>query len=241
MPTLKDLPWVRIAVEGVVIVVSILLALGLEAWWSDVETRRSALRELGSVGEELAEVRAQLDLALRWNRRAEVGTVAARDFLLSVPAGANVPLPDTVLLTSLFVQANSYPTSVVDAFIASGYPQELDSPELRRRLLAWSSRVADFRSDELRAREQRNDMSEALTEAGADIGPAFVGGPAGSRLFAAGPEAPLRSSGIAIPVRATVQARNARGRNPPGSWGLPNRERGGLRRGSQCSRGSREL
>ena len=31
----RQVPWLRVFVEGVVIVLSILLAFGIEAWWAD--------------------------------------------------------------------------------------------------------------------------------------------------------------------------------------------------------------
>ncbi|MEM6484515.1 MAG: hypothetical protein AAF662_05965 [Pseudomonadota bacterium] len=56
----RDIPWTKITAEGVAIVVSILLAFGIEAWWSDrqevqlVEENLAALRdELTSNLEEI--------------------------------------------------------------------------------------------------------------------------------------------------------------------------------------------
>ena len=56
----KQIPWLRVFVEGVVIVVSILLAFGLQAWWDGVQLRqdeRALLTELRTtLGEDLAGV-----------------------------------------------------------------------------------------------------------------------------------------------------------------------------------------
>ncbi len=44
-----QIPWLRVFVEGVVIVGSILLALGLDAWWDGVQERQreqAGLREI---------------------------------------------------------------------------------------------------------------------------------------------------------------------------------------------------
>jgi len=195
--------------EGVVIVVSILLAMRMEAWWSGVDARRAAREALASVQEELSQVQAQLRRAILWNTRAHAGATSIRNTLLSGAADADVSLPDTVLLTSLFSQVNDYPTSAIEAFVASGHPRELDNPELRRQLLAWPSRVGDLHDDELRAREVRNELSNRLGEAGADIGLAFTAETAGSRLFEAGPETAAQSSGVSLHLQATVPARNS--------------------------------
>ena len=45
----KQIPWLRVSVEGVVIVLSILLAFGIDAWWDGVQERtaeQSVLRGL---------------------------------------------------------------------------------------------------------------------------------------------------------------------------------------------------
>ena len=42
-----------LALEGMVIVVSILLAFALDAWWEDAQLEREVYQELESVGREL--------------------------------------------------------------------------------------------------------------------------------------------------------------------------------------------
>ena len=44
-----QIPWLRIFVEGVVIVVSILLAFGLQAWWDGVQDRQTEHSILGEL------------------------------------------------------------------------------------------------------------------------------------------------------------------------------------------------
>lgn len=53
MRTGRDrLPWKRVLLEGLVIVVSILLALGAEAWWQDTRDRAEERELLSSLREE---------------------------------------------------------------------------------------------------------------------------------------------------------------------------------------------
>lgn len=61
----SSIPWPRVFVEGVVIVSSILLAFGIEAWWARTESHRNALAELGTVHK----ARAQLQDAVHWRER----------------------------------------------------------------------------------------------------------------------------------------------------------------------------
>lgn len=61
----KRIPWLRVLLEGVVIVVSILLALGAEAWWQDRLNRSEERELLSSLRDEFVAnetlLRAQAD------------------------------------------------------------------------------------------------------------------------------------------------------------------------------------
>ena len=48
-----QIPWLRVFVEGVVIVGSILLAFGLQAWWEGRQEQGEVGRDLMSVAQEL--------------------------------------------------------------------------------------------------------------------------------------------------------------------------------------------
>jgi hypothetical protein len=50
----KEIPWGRVLVEGVVIVASILLAFGVDAWWAERAEKRAEREELANVRQELA-------------------------------------------------------------------------------------------------------------------------------------------------------------------------------------------
>ena len=54
-----QIPWLRVFVEGVVIVGAILLAFGLQRWWDDVELDRELNQELKNVARELEENRSK--------------------------------------------------------------------------------------------------------------------------------------------------------------------------------------
>ncbi len=50
----KQVPWLRVFVEGVVIVGSILLAFGIEAWWDGVQEGRLELEYAERLKDDLA-------------------------------------------------------------------------------------------------------------------------------------------------------------------------------------------
>lgn len=57
----RAVPWPRILAEGLVIVVSVLLALGADAWWDDRKEAAEEGRRLAAVRVELTEAQASYD------------------------------------------------------------------------------------------------------------------------------------------------------------------------------------
>ena len=49
----RTIPWLRVLVEGVVIVVSILLAFGVQAWWEGQQERRDEVESLQLISRDL--------------------------------------------------------------------------------------------------------------------------------------------------------------------------------------------
>ena len=44
MPKSQDVPWKRLTAEGMAIIVSILLAFGIDAWWEDRQQQHDETR-----------------------------------------------------------------------------------------------------------------------------------------------------------------------------------------------------
>jgi hypothetical protein len=56
----RQIPWLRIFAEGVAIVVSILLAFGIQAWWEERQEREEERRILQALSEDFSETREDL-------------------------------------------------------------------------------------------------------------------------------------------------------------------------------------
>ena len=57
MTTTRSIPWLRVLIEGVVIVGSILLAFGIDTWWEGRQERSQVRAELEALAAEVAEAR----------------------------------------------------------------------------------------------------------------------------------------------------------------------------------------
>ena len=91
-----SVPWFRIVTEGVVIVLSILLAFGIDAWWGERQLQRDLQDDLADVSREVRSNIAAVDVELRFQRTA----VSSVDDLLgridAAGGGPWISLPDTV-------------------------------------------------------------------------------------------------------------------------------------------------
>jgi len=116
----RKIPWARFAAEGALVVVSILLAFSIDAWWDsrmDHARERALLENLA--GESRAN-RATQDVVIGWHETA----ASAAERLLEVAGGGDLPPglnPDSVL-AEVFLKGVSFnPSSGArDSYLALG-------------------------------------------------------------------------------------------------------------------------
>ncbi len=201
----RSIPWLRVFVEGMVIVSSILLAFGIEAWWERIEWHRNALGELGTVLEEVHEARAQLQDVVRWRERERSAAVSVQTRLEGVPIDENIALPDTLFALSFGLQlVSDVPTQAAEAFVTSGYLDDVEDVELRQALLAWTSSLVDLRDDEVRFGVAGKELMQDFYDRIALTGPMALLTP----VFLAGPLAPVTSGGDEVLAKYSTRARN---------------------------------
>ncbi len=96
MPEPKN--WKRLALEGVVIVASILLAFGIEAWWNETQERAEVQQLLAVLDRDMQRNRSDLERVLSTNERT---TEALRRFMALTPealAGLSAGSADSLLV-----------------------------------------------------------------------------------------------------------------------------------------------
>lgn len=151
-------PWLRIVVEGVVIVSSILLAFGIQAWWDargDASRRDAVLEGLRS---DFEAARTDLDRVTPFHQRGLSGAAE----LMQLGEDGPIVGVDAARVDSLFAAAMggaSYdpPLGALEALITSGDLDLLGDPELTVYLVGFPALVTDL------DREQRY-MRELLLE-----------------------------------------------------------------------------
>jgi len=145
----KQIPWLRVLIEGLVIVGSILLAFGIDAWWVERQDARSHRLQLLALSDDFSQ---NLDLFERRQARVE-GYVRVQlklmELLREAPAGAEVVIPDSLARALRGVGTIDPFRGTLDAMISSGRLDQLDDPQLRYALTEWPRLVSDVRTDQL--------------------------------------------------------------------------------------------
>ena len=148
MPS-KDIPWLRIFVEGGVIVGSILLAFALDAGW-DNRNREDELRgQLEVVAREMQSVREALQRALDAHDMNAHLAEHLTSALGQVAEGSEVVVSDTLVGPLLPQVTADVTTGSLDAFVAAGGLELIEDVDIRGHLLDWPAQVQDLLDDEI--------------------------------------------------------------------------------------------
>ncbi|MGD8278814.1 MAG: hypothetical protein PVH00_12335 [Gemmatimonadota bacterium] len=162
-------------VEGLTVVLSILLAFSLDAWWSGRELRSEVVEDLLSIDQELEgnaeRVRYQLDLMSR--------IVSAGDVLLADmdarPGSRTLPVPDTIAWFVLLGISPTFDASLggIEALIASGRLSAVRSRELRTRLAGLAGEILDAVEEQYINRDLEYDRMQPILAPVFDRAPLF--------------------------------------------------------------------
>ena len=141
----RQIPWLRVGVEGVVIVGSILLAFGVQAWW-DVRQERSHLDAvLAGLEEGYVEHLALLDENIEY---VSADQERLRRFIEMDPAGAARIPPDQTWSTLESIWRPGTSDDNITFLLAALQDESLKSvrePSLQRAIASWQAQVDELR------------------------------------------------------------------------------------------------
>jgi hypothetical protein len=142
---------VRRLSDGLLVVLSILVAFGIDAAWDESKEARELRADLVNVGLELeanrARVQFHLDLAQR--RYAAIGVVSGQ----MEPGGNVVTVPDTTAFLANTNATLDASLGAIDALVASGRMGAVRDPDLARRLAGLRDRFDDAVEEQLDVKE----------------------------------------------------------------------------------------
>ena len=144
----QPIAWNRIAAEGVAIVISILLAFAIDAWWDGRKDRLEEQEILVGLEVEFVDLRSRLDEWAGFNRSG----VQFIDRYLS-DAVADMSLRDIETVFTYVSLANVLDQGgALDALLASGRLEKVGDRNIRVRLLKWPDWLDDIHTNDLSSR-----------------------------------------------------------------------------------------
>ncbi len=150
----RIIPWKRIVVQAAAIVISILLAFAIDAWWDEQKERDVEHRTLEALRRDLIASNEELDGLLQ--ALADVRINFAR-FQSATPAELKKIDPEAVrpIVISLVTPASFEPvTATHDALSSDGRLGLISDPELLTHLSNWQRALDDLEGNSIDLRAE---------------------------------------------------------------------------------------
>ena len=138
MSTTQKFRWNHIAIEGITIVASILLAFAIDAWWDDRSERVRLVAAIQNIVAEVSEAREEINSAVQRNQFRIDGM---RQFLsLSPDELATLPRDTVVAISRSFVIPSPFDPGEIalQGFLTGGNLEKIADRELANALIAWA-------------------------------------------------------------------------------------------------------
>ena len=174
MASSRHIPWPRIFAEGAAIVVSILLALLIEAWWTERLDRENESDTLARLS---AEMTVNID---RLNDpQYQLGMQATADLYGAVEAALkngedSLDFPTLSLRRSMFVSSFEADTPILNAMIGSGRLELVENTDIVSAIADWESTLRSYTDHVQRSRLHLDSQFIPALISRADIGPVFA-------------------------------------------------------------------
>lgn len=165
----SDKRWTQTVRDGATIVVSILLAFGIDASWERLQAHRDALDSLERVVAEVGQARTEMARGEAFQERLRVATELLLDVVLELEPGSTVTVPDSLLLGVLGWQVVEASTNNVANFVASKSFELLRDVELRQAIGRWIPSLEDQHDDQLNLRRLKDEQIHPVLRQSSDV------------------------------------------------------------------------
>ena len=154
----NEIPWRRVFTESVAVVLSILLAFTIDAWWDGHKERQREHVLMLELLEDFRSSRPGLESRLDLSLRMASGTEGFQALVAAQNVANALVVPDTFVFAVLGGPTYEPVTNTLDAALASGEIELLSSEKLRMELAKWRRILADTAEDEREVRRITNEQ-----------------------------------------------------------------------------------
>lgn len=148
MSNTQNIQWKRLLVEGAAIVMSILLAFAIDAWWDNRHERVEEQRILESLKAEFLANAELIPTYIERHRRSADYTWALLDAMKAAEPGGTIRYPAAKFMNVLEHSSTDPQRGALDAILQSGELRYITNPAIRERLAAWPRLVVDATENE---------------------------------------------------------------------------------------------
>jgi hypothetical protein len=148
----------NLVLEGAVVVLSILVAFALDAWWDESALRREVLLDLGNVERELSVNRDLVLFQQDLMRRMLVGSESLVEIMVANGDRDLIDVTDTLAWLQFLTPTFDASLGATDALIASGRMASIEDPELRLELAGIRGLIRDAVEDQVVGRDVYYDL-----------------------------------------------------------------------------------
>ena len=144
----QEIPWKRLTVEAAAIVVSILLAFGIDAWWDERGDREAEVVLMERLLADFVEIQSGLKLVEEEHRDASNGCIAVLQTSLGEPLPNSPEMDQMVGLIFLTSRTFNPGTGAVASFLGGEGAQLIEDQALADHLLAWPGLLEELQEEE---------------------------------------------------------------------------------------------
>lgn len=170
----RSIAWRRILIESVAIVMSILLAFAIDAWWDEHQDRDREAALLEGLARDFEDSRPELEARVRLARRLARNNEMFVELLSAVPSPDPLVVPDSLVLAVIGGPTYEAAADALETAVASGEIELIRSRELRAELASWRRQIVDTREDEVEVRRITNEEVVPALATSVPLGPYFA-------------------------------------------------------------------
>lgn len=193
----------RLAIEAIALIVSIFLALAVNAWWDGRQARAVQRSQFQNLRDDFEQSRLEIEEKLRYHTLIASSVEDFRRRLEAEQPGAIVFVPDTLIVALLSLPTLDLSNATLEELEMSARVSTISNPELRRQIVAWPRVLNDAFWLEQTARALNENHLIPLLRRSTDLSTAFALLP---EWVATGVD-PRRPVGL-LPVRNSLELRN---------------------------------
>lgn len=156
-----SIPWKRLTTEGAAIVVSILLAFAIQAWWEDRNDRQAERWLLDRLQADFTEIRSDLAVVREDHQVTFDATIALLELPASDrPIALTTQLADRIGRVFLVSRTFNPGSGSVNAFLNNQMSTRVGNQPLADLLIRWSGQVEELQEEEA---QMQKGVSERWT------------------------------------------------------------------------------